>query len=134
VRSLILHHRKENSTGSDGPGLRRDSSSITSRDYATSPEPMDDDDEPATDETKTAPGTKLERWRPPGPGEAPDPIDEIMSGWKGGRTREPDQDSDDEDESSKRNGNQLRRMSEESGSDGDDFRVSVEATISLCKR
>jgi hypothetical protein len=94
---------------------------------------MDDDDEPVTDETKIAPGTKLERWRPPAPGEAPDPIDEIMSGWKGGSTREPDQDSDDEDESSKRTGNQLRRMSEESESDGDDVRVSVVNTISLCK-
>lgn len=98
---------------------------------------MDDHDEdtpPATDGTEIAPGTKLERWRPPGPGEIADPIDEIISGWKSGSTLDDDVDSAEEDNLSRRTGNRLSVDSEESASDEDDSRVSVVTTTYVQRR
>jgi hypothetical protein len=97
IHVLDASLRKYAPTDSDTSQSLRDARYIPTQHYATSPEPIDADlpeteNENAEAQTNGPSGAQHERWRAPSPGEAADPLDELISGVKEGTVLETDQD------------------------------------------
>lgn len=98
--------RKYAPTDSDTSQSQHNPRYIPTQNYATSPEPIDADNDPERllpgdggesranhPEIQAHPdGARHERWRLPASGEAADPLDELINGFREGTVMETDQD------------------------------------------
>lgn len=98
--------RKYAPTDSDTSQSQRNLRYIPTQRYTASPEPIDEDERRAATDARggvstetpdeSPPGTRHERWRLPALGEAADPLDELITGFKEGTLIETDQDLHEE--------------------------------------
>ncbi|GHJ86075.1 hypothetical protein NliqN6_2477 [Naganishia liquefaciens] len=100
--ALNKRSKKYAPTDSDTSQSQRNSRYMPAQRYATSPEPMDEDERRAAtgmhggdgtgNRDELPSGAEHERWKLPAVGEAADPLDELITGFKEGTLIETDQD------------------------------------------